>query len=130
MILLIAVFLSVGLTSLFYGLYIVMDVRDIPVSFEVSDRVGVDVDDQRLSFGKIPLDSKAKRTLVMKNDFNEDAKVELVFSGEIEDFMEVEESDIYLAKDEEKEFSIFVNVPSDAELGNYSGNLKVFFKRI
>ena len=129
MTILIFAFISAGLTGLFYSLYVIRDVREIPMSLEVGKVVGLDIDSDELSFGVIPQEGVSVRNITLKNNKDVPLKVELFVEGDISQFIAAE-SLFWLQPGEEKNLGVIATIPKDGKYGTYSGKMTVFFKRM
>lgn len=123
--------LVVGLTLIFYSTYVVYKVQKIDMRLQTGDKIGFDVDDQRLNFGRLIPGGGGSRELRISNDHLIDLKVSFKKEGNISQFVEVPNSFWLPAGEQLRSVSINTKVPFGAEVNqSYRGTLKVVFTRI
>jgi len=93
-----------------------------------SEEVGFDTGTDQIKFGWVPPGSYSKKGLDLTNS-GADAQVVITAEGEIAKWVEIGESNFKLASGESKEVQLKAVVPQNAQPGNYTGTLKVYFYR-
>ena len=121
--------LSVILTLIFYSFYRVAFVQTVSMDLEVGDNVGFNLDTDKLHFGKTFPGGVLSRKITVGHNVDARLRAHIVPSGEIKEWVLVPENNFHLANREVKNLTVYVNVPEDAEYGNYTGTLEVFFQR-
>lgn len=101
-------------------------VDTIKASFEVGDRVGLNVDNDALNFGIILPGGGSKRSINVSNTHPYTIMVKLYKTGNISNFLHFDET-TYVTPNEAKEIFFNVGVPSNASSGKYSGEIKIAF---
>ena len=103
---------------------------DIPVIFKVSNHVGLSIDKDKLHFGSVPKGGKSTKQIFLYNNDSYSKYVKLSLSNNLTDWIILSEKRFVLASNENKTVTLSVNVPKDASLGNYTGNLHLTFWRL
>ena len=129
-VLVIVIFLSVGVTSLFYGFYVVQEVKTLDISLEVSDRVGINVASDGLRFGKIPVRGSSQKIFSIKNEYDIPLKVVFKVKGDARELVSISDNYFWIQPGEFRELLAVASAPLGTPLGKYDGKLKVYFKRI
>ena len=129
LIFLIVFLLSISATAFVYSRYKIVDVKYIPIEFSVGDVIGLTIDTDRLHFGRIPAGSGAIRKINITNNKEFDVKVNIGYSSEDMNWVNIGDNGFILNPQEEKIIKIMVNVPKWAQNGNYTANLKIMMLR-
>jgi len=104
-------------------------VREVPIIFEVKNKLGIGLfDGNELNFGIAPRGSSSTRTFNITS--NKDADVLMIAKGNASNFITFSENNFFLPKDEIKRLSAYLNVPADAGFGNYSGRLIIILRNV
>lgn len=124
----IAVFVFlISLVTLFFSFYAgPVYTQELEIRFEVGENgTGVNLDrTDIIDFGKISSQSSGIGRIISVRNFAE-YPVELfpVFQGQGKDFLSAPEGEIF-APGELKNISLWLSIPKDAALGNYSATVK------
>lgn len=129
LILILVVIIFTTLTVIFYNNYIIEHVYEVDMFLRVGQSVGIAVDDDRINFGKIPPGSTGETSIFVTNNNTYPLKVILTKSGEIKDWVKIEDNNFRLNQDETKEIFLLATPPFGNSFGNYSGFLRVTFKK-
>jgi uncharacterized membrane protein len=129
MILIIILLLSVTSTVLYYSFYVIEDVRDIPMNITVADFYGFDLNKGMLTMGVSQPGASAKRMVRLENTAGFPLKVQLKTYGELAKWTSFSENDFILEEGEYKQIDVSVIVPGEAEYGDYTGSVRITFKR-
>jgi hypothetical protein len=124
-----AALITVGAVLLFFSLFAVYKVYDIPMIIDISDHSGFNTDTDMVNFGKAVPGNSNTRIIVMSHDYRKPLLIQFKKSGNISDFVDVPES-FYLDPGLTKEISLNAVIPESAAEGTYTGNLRVYFRRI
>lgn len=103
--------------------------QSLPVFVKVAPYIGLAVDKDRLHFGAVPKGGRSRRMLFLYNDDVYDKYVTIKPEGNIKQFLKLSDDSFKLASYENKTLNITIAIPKDAEYGNYSGNLYLYFRR-
>lgn len=122
--------MGLGLASIFYSLYYIYDVQDIPMDVKVQDHVGFNLDTDALHFGIVMSPGYAGRSIVVTHPLDRPLQVVIQTSGEIAPWVEANYWEFVLQPGETKSVLFELYCPEGVEPGNYSGNVRVTFKRI
>lgn len=112
---------------LFLRFYLILEVKEVPVSFSIGENVGFDLNQTHLTFGVVPLGVSSSRNVQIENNYDFPIVVNLDAKGNVSDFLFFENSFV-LEEGEVRKVGISVN-SLDGEFGNYSGYLLVRFER-
>lgn len=129
LLILILAFGAMGFTLLLHYTLTTVDVRDIEMDLKVGDRIGFNVDADKLWFGMTNPGGSAKREVVISNDNEYLVVVRFIPLGELKDYVSISENNVVLRQQEEKTISITASVPRDMPYGNYTGVMRVVFKK-
>ncbi len=100
-----------------------LESRTLDVRFEVSDKLGADLNDSALTFGKLFPGSSAVRKLEVANNRNFPVEIEFFASEEIASFLIAENKT--LPAGENFSIPITLIIPKEMPYGNYSGKLRM-----
>jgi uncharacterized membrane protein len=93
-----------------------------------SSEVGFDTGMDQVKFGWVPAGGYSKKGLDLTNS-GADAQVVIKAEGALAKWVEISENNFKLASGESKEVQLKAVVPQNAQPGNYTGTLKVYFYR-
>jgi len=129
--LLVAVLLSVGLTSFIYSFYKIVGYIEYPISLTVAEKnqIGFNLDPGVLNFGKVPQGGSAKRNATVSQNYPFDVDVRIEVTGKVKQMVYLKDNYFILPPNTTKQVEIFASVPEDQKLGNYTGKLRVYFER-
>ncbi len=128
--LLILVFLTIAVVSLIYSFVIIVDVKEIEMRVTVkSNRVGINLDTDKLWFGMISPGSSASREIELTNNRDYMLQAILKTSGELKEYVSLSENPALIKPKELKKIKVTLSLPKDMAYGNYTGNLRIIFKR-
>lgn len=97
-----------------------LEIKRIEVDFAIGEQLGVDLDNETLTFGIVVPGYSIQRNVNIKNNYDVPINVKVDFSKNIERFLSVSE-DNFLDVGENKDISINLKIPKDEKFGNYSG---------
>lgn len=126
----IVVLLVIGIVSLAYTFLFASEIEEFDMYLTVGDYVGLNVDTDALYFGTIFPDGSGYRTLTLGNDGFFSKRVKIDVTGELRDWVWTAENNFILDRNENKEITVHVSVPKDAEFGNYTGRLRMEFRKV
>ena len=121
--------ITAGIMLLFFSLYAIYKVYDIPMKIEVGNVSGFNTDTDAVNFGKARPGNSNSRIIVMSHEYKKPLLVHFKKSGNISRFVDLPD-DFYLEPQLNKEISINAVVPETASRGTYTGTLTVYFRRI
>jgi len=123
----IAAAISIILTSFAFLYYNVYDTEVLAFDFEVSDTfmASFNLDKDAVHFGSIPRGSSGLRDITIESD--KDSFVILKPSGT--DYLNISKNYFLMPANKPTEIELKVEVPLDAKVGKYSGNLLIILKR-
>lgn len=101
--------------------------KQIETSVEISQRIGFNVDNSSLVFGKVPISASSYRSLNLSNNYSFPILIEFNLEGNISDFL-VYDSVVYLESGEKKVIGIrTINIPENTTYDNYTGVFTIRF---
>jgi len=127
LILVFAIVISFGLAFLIFNTFIVADTYSFDMYLRVGNTTSINVDTDSIYFAGVRPGNSATKMIRIANDGIR-RKVTLEAEGEFTGWLSYEKTEVMEAN-QEKEVAITVNVPDDAEYGNYKGKLEVCFYR-
>jgi len=95
------------------------DQASIPMSLSVGTVIGVNVEGSTLVFGGLPRGAQSVKTLSLTNYKSTPVKIKTRVEGTLKTWTTAP-AEITLAGDETKKIDVTVNVPENAEYGNYT----------
>lgn len=108
----------------FFKIWSIVEIREIDASVIVSDRIGFDVNQSSLIFGKVPIGSSSTRQVSIENNFEFPVKVYVYSKGDMKRFVRGSVTEINIG--ERKNINVIVVVPENIDFGKYEG--KVVFE--
>jgi hypothetical protein len=129
MIVLCAALLTAGIVLLFFSLFAIYKVYDIPMSVRIANVSGMNTDTDHLNFGRAVPGSSNTRVIVMSHAYKRPLLIHFKKSGNISRFVDVPQ-DFYLEPNVAKEVSLNAIIPQDLPYNSYEGKLTVYFRRI
>ncbi len=130
--LIIALFMT-SFVELIYFFYSIKYVKVYDVVLRVEpNKVGlnVDVEKARVNLGIIQPGGTVKRDIVIVNNGTEPFLGNVVTKGELAKFLVIEKNFVLDNNDKPRSLSLIANIPSDARIGNYSGQVIIFFRKV
>ena len=101
------------------------------MNITVGDHVGFDVDNETLAFGMVMSGSTSStRFILLGNDMDYPLRVEFKASGEFADWIDINNEQTILEAHETRKVPVSATAPSDAELGDYRGKMRIIFKKV
>jgi len=129
LILLIIVFLTISVVSFIYMIYSTIGVKEYDMVVSVRKNVGIDVGTDKIRFGGVKPGGGSTRVLVITNNHDEKVIVNMYPRGDIKDYVSLGDNNFILEPDMNKEVHISIAIPDNLPYGNYTGKLKVVYKR-
>lgn len=105
------------------------EVREYEIYLTVGSYVGFNVNSSALFFGTITAGGTGSREIIVNNHGALPRKVQVETSGNLSDWVKVSDNNFVLQGYENKSLEVNATVPEDAEFGNYTGILKLIFKK-
>ena len=129
LILLILAFSTIGIVSIVYSTMTTIGVRDIEMDVKVGDRIGINIDSDKLWFGMTNPGGSASRKMFVGNEHDFPIEVGFIPLGQLKDYTSISENPVLLRPGENKEISISVQISPDMPYGNYTGIMRTIFKK-
>jgi hypothetical protein len=95
----------------------------------VDNYVGFNLQNDSLYLGVVNPGGKSRRNITITNIFDKPAEIIIDARGKISPWISLEDNNFILMPTEKRELEISVIVPNSAELGNYSGELVIYYKK-
>lgn len=121
----IIVFIGIAVTSMLYVNYKVVSVEEIGFDLEIGNEMGFNIDTDAIHFGRVPLGGSSKKQINLTNNKEFDVLIVVQKDSEINDWISIGENKFVLVPGENKEVSISIKIPLDAEYDKYEGKIKV-----
>jgi hypothetical protein len=120
---------GVGLGAWIYTGYVIVDVMEIPMDIKVMNKVGLNADVDALHFGKNFQGGTGTRRITIRNTINDDIRVSISNEGNFSSWISLSDNHFTLGPGENLTVFYSVDVPVDAQFGEYSGVSKVVLRR-
>jgi hypothetical protein len=128
---LVVIIITVSLTAIVYTNYFMVETEHIPITATVGERLGFDVDvELPLPFGEARPGDALTRMINVSHDLEQPALVSLVSGGELGGWTVFSENNFILEEGERKEIRVRIEIPKQAPLGDYTGYINIYLKRI
>lgn len=102
---------------------------NIPIFIEISNVTGLKVENKTLDFGSIIPGAYAGKTLNLINNYDFPVLAEFIIEGQVKDMIIVDPI-VRFGPFEKKEIKVYTEIiERDKPYGNYTGTLKVVFKK-
>ena len=112
-----------------YNSYVSLDVQQLEIQFEVSDRMGFNVDTEALYFGKNYPGGVSRRETVLKNNYGFPVYISAKITGNVSGFVSVSDNNFILMPDETKSLTFYLKTGKETPRGEYMGEAKMCFYR-
>jgi len=115
-----------------YRSFIIYDVSTTKITLKVenTNMIGVNKDTDHLKFGGIPRGAMGERRINVTNNDEKPHKINIKVRGNLSSWISSSDNDFVLQPHSVKEVKIYADIPLDAELGKYEGELDVIFENI
>ncbi len=123
-------FLGSLLAISFYSFYLVYDVKYLPMDVKVSNHYGLNLDTDAVHFGRVTTPGGAGRSVIIANTYDKPVEVLVSSSGKIASWLTINESRFIMGPGANREVMLTLDLPSNISYGNYTGTLKILFKRV
>jgi len=107
----------------------VVQKESLPIFFKVAPYIGIAVDKDKLHFGAVPRGGRSNKKFFLYNNDTFDKQVSISSEGIAPSWIVISNDKFNLDSYENKTIFITVEIPDDAEYGNYTGNLNLTFRR-
>lgn len=126
------VFITIFVISLVISLTflaVIQEVRTLDIRLAVANRLGFNIDTDKIYFGTIPPENSGQRRVIIENREYRKSVIRLKVYGELKDWVTVSDNNFALKKGESKTVALKVAIPKDAELKDYKSKLIITFTR-
>lgn len=107
----------------------IVDIKELKMYITVGEIVGFNVGTEAVFFGTIQRGGSGNRDLIVTNNYTFPVKIDIRAYGELAKWVYVSENGFLLQPNENKTVKVSLIVPKDANFGNYTGILKVNFRK-
>ena len=125
----IAIIVSIIITSFFVVGTMPLDKKTIPARFILGKNSGFELSPTELTFGKIGINQSAARDITVSNTFGETIIISIESSGEISKNLIVSENKFRLEPNESKNLTFSVYTRGLTEFREYLGEVIIISKR-
>ena len=99
------------------------DSRVLPVRFMIGDKIGIEINESALTFGRAPPGTSLYRGVFVDNPYAFPIIVRVFINKTIASYVFAPNATFILSSGARYEVPFVLSVPSNAEAGNYSGTL-------
>ncbi len=117
---------SVFLGILFSNLLLV-DYTEVDAYLTVGSHLGFNLDSDALYLGTVLPGFSGNRDLVVNNEDCSKCKVNIRSEGDLSRWLVISNNNFVIREGEERKVNVAVFVPQDAEFGNYTAKIKIYF---
>ncbi len=100
------------------------------MDLKVADYVGFNLDPDAIHFGATSPGGVASRGVEIYHDYERPLKINIKISGKLGKWVSPSDNGFLLYPNITKEVKLKAYVPASASYGNYTGTLKVIFRKI
>lgn len=129
-ILVLLISVSISMTIFVYNYLTVVDVKEFGMYLTVESYAGFNVGTEAIFFGTIPPGGGGSRNITLRNGYNIPLRIDIQAFGDLSRWVYVSENGFILQPDENKSVKVTTLVPGDAKFGNYTGSLKIIFRKV
>jgi len=127
--LIVAVMVSCILTYILYNFFIIENIYTLDMNVKIGYNLGLNVDGDSIKFGKLMPGTSGERSILINNNATYPLRVVILKSGYIADWVKISENNFILKEKESKEVIFEAFAPTNVGVGNYTGKVKVIFKK-
>jgi hypothetical protein len=113
-----------------YNFLTVVNLQEFEMRIKVADYVGVDVNTTVITFGTTMPGTLASRNLTFANNLTFPVKVELSTFGQMATWVFPEKNYFILQPGETMSMAVIARVPANTPFGNYTGKMRIIFRKI
>lgn len=119
-------------TILFYNKYVVDEIIMLPNQVKIDDKMGLNVDTDKLYFGKLVPGNTGQRDIFLNNTKNYPLQASLFKEGETAPWISFSKNNIIIAPHTRTNVTVYASPPRTPPLEKraYDGNIKVIMKRV
>jgi hypothetical protein len=103
-----------------------LDVKHINIVFIVEDSIGISASSSELDYGIIPPGLSSTKKITIHNPFDFEMIAKISVEKDLKEFI-FGDWEVVVLPNESLEYPVRLQVPYDAEFGNYSGLLRIEF---
>lgn len=129
LLLIVLVIIFTFLTYIFYNSFIIEKVYILDMKIKISDHFGLNADTDSINFGMLMPGTSGERAIFLNNNATYPLKVLILKSGYIAEWVKISENNFILKEKENKEIIFEAFIPKNINFGNYTGKVKVIFKK-
>ncbi len=128
---LIAILLAFGITEVVYTNYKYPSYKSLPMFVEVTNKVlvGVNTRTDGLYFGIVPTGDAGRRFINITNPYSTPVQIQITTKGTIAFWVQPDKNYFVLNPGEATQIVVQINIPLNATVGNYTGNMFILMKR-
>jgi hypothetical protein len=117
------------LTLCVYYMFIVIQVRTIPMDVTIADRIGFNTNTDALHFGTVYAGGESQRTIAVTNNNSFPVTVSIINEGSLSDFVDVNVARFVVDPTTNTSVVYTCAPPMAAEAGSYNGTSKIVVTR-
>ena len=108
---------------------LLLEVRTVPMDVEVTQIVGINLDTDALHFGGVRGGGAAHRSIIVSNNDVKAKHVKVNMHGELGRWAWVKEPFFQLSAGEQRNMTVYIQIPPEAEERAYNGTVRLVFFR-
>ncbi len=131
--LLIVILIVLVITSIFYSRSKILHYQEYNLLLKVTNDTsgfGIGIIPGMIYFGKMSAGNSGMQQVVLMHNYQEPVLVQMVVSGSLKNWVVVSDNNFVLERNVKKTVNVTATVPEGASLGNHTGKLKIYLKRI
>jgi hypothetical protein len=132
LVIVIGVLIAVSLVYFWFCNFAVFSTEEVGMYVTVVEgrMIGVNTDTDALYFGKVRKGGLSTRTIILGNYDENPLLVQIRTFGDLSKWVYVSDNNFVLYPSESKNVSVSCDVPTDAEVGNYTGKMQVVYLNV
>lgn len=119
-------------TTLFYNIYIIDEVILVPNQVKIDDKMGLNVDTDKLYFGKLIPGNTGQRDIFLNNTKEYSLQVSVLKEGETAEWISLSKNNFIVLPGARTNVTVYASPPKNPPPAKraYEGHLKVVMKRV
>jgi hypothetical protein len=113
-----------------YYLFVLIQVKTIPMDVTIADKVGFNAGTDALHFGTVYAGGESYRSVFVMNNNSFPVTVMVINSGSLSHFVDVDSDRFALAPYTNASIGYTCALPADAKQGLYNGTSKIIVRRV
>ncbi len=126
------VIIAVSFVYLWFENFVIFSTEEVDMHIKVvgGKMIGINTDTDAIYFGKVRKGGLATRKIIIDNNDDRPHMIQIKTFGDLSKWVYVSENNFILDPSESKNVSVSCEVPTDVEIGNYTGKLQVVYLNV